>query len=325
MEAPERREDKTLRVVFAGTPAFARVHLEALLASHHEVIGVYTQPDRASGRGKKLTASPVKTLALEKGLPLLQPASLKDSDEQASLAALGADIMVVVAYGLLLPQAILDIPPRGCINVHASLLPRWRGAAPIERALEAGDEQSGVTIMQMDAGLDTGNILAATSCDISAETTGDTLRQQLSELGSAALIETLDAIASDSLLPVPQDDSLSCYAPKLDKREASIDWSQDAGTIARKIRAFCSARVVHGILSGQRIKIWMATAKPGQHQQLPGTILKVDKEAIEVACGAGVLQIKQLQLPGRKVLDVAAVLNAKRDLFKTGTRFNDHE
>jgi methionyl-tRNA formyltransferase len=313
-----------LRIVFAGTPDFAKAHLELLAASRHKVVGAYTQPDRGAGRGKKSRPSPVKQYALQQHIPVLQPTSLKDPAAQAELAALAADIMVVVAYGLLLPPAILDIPRLGCINVHASLLPRWRGAAPIERAIAAGDPQSGVTIMQMDKGLDTGPMLCQRACSIDGDMTGDQLRQRLAELGGAALLDTLQQVAIGDHKPEPQDDTLSSYAPKLGKIEAWIDWSRDAAAIARTVRAFCSANVSVSAIGEERIKIWMAHAESKPHPQVAGTILSAGKNGIEVACGSGILHITRLQLPGRKPLDASAILNARRAMFEPGTRLNKH-
>lgn len=311
-----------LRIVFAGTPEFARLHLEAVISSDHTIVGAYTQPDRAAGRGKKLKPSPVKVFAGEHGIPVYQPASLRTSEALTALAALDADIMVVVAYGLLLPQAVLDTPRLGCINVHASLLPRWRGAAPIERAIAAGDGESGVTIMQMDAGLDTGPMLNRRSCPVDEHTSGDSLRLQLAQLGGPALLETLEQLAQGSSIAEAQDDSLATYAPKLQKVEGHIDWSMDSETIARKVRAFCSANLASCGLGEDRIKIWHAAACEGPQITAPGTILVAGKTGIEVACGKGALRITRLQLPGRKPLDAAAVLNARSAMFSPGTRLD---
>jgi methionyl-tRNA formyltransferase len=312
-----------LKIVFAGTPDFAREHLQALVEGHYLIVGAYTQPDRASGRGKKTRPTPVKAYALEQHIPVLQPASLKGAEAQAELAALQPDAMVVVAYGLLLPQAVLDIPRLGCINVHASLLPRWRGAAPIERAIAAGDKTTGVTIMQMEAGLDTGPMLSQQRCPIDAQTTGDSLRHELAQLGSVALLGTLQQMASGPLHGEIQNDALSCYAPKLSKAEAWIDWSQDAATIARHVRAFCSSNVALSQIGDERIKIWMAQAEPAaQQQKTPGTVLQVGKNGIDVACGQGVLRITRLQLAGGKPLPVDAILNGRASLFAPGARFH---
>ncbi len=316
---------KPLRIIFAGTPEFARQHLEALLAGGKTVVGVYTQPDRAAGRGKKPRPSPVKQYALEHQLPVFQPASLKAAEAQAELQSLGADVMVVVAYGLLLPAAVLETPRLGCINVHASLLPRWRGAAPIERSIAAGDRETGVTIMQMDAGLDTGPMLCQRRCPIDEQTTGDDLRQQLARLGSEALLATLQQMELGQHSAQPQDDSLSCYAPKLGKEEAWIDWSQPAAVIARKIRAFCSANVASSWLTGERVKLWMAYAQETLYAGPAGAIITADKSGIVIACTDGSLLVTRLQLPGGKPLAAAAILNGRSALFAPGSRFSDAE
>lgn len=324
MTASSPDPQPALRIVFAGTPTFSRTHLELLIASHHNVVGAYTQPDRGAGRGKKTRPSPVKQCALEHQIPVFQPNSLKSPEAQSELAQLAPDIMVVVAYGLLLPQAVLDIPRLGCINVHASLLPRWRGAAPIERAIEAGDTQTGVTIMQMDKGLDTGPMLCKRSCAIDDDMTGDLLRQSLAELGADALLETLRHIACGDQCAEIQDDALSSYAAKMDKAEAWIDWSADAHSIARKVRAFCSANVAVTAIADERIKIWMAYSNSQHHQHPVGTIVSAGKAGIEVACGSGILRVTRLQLPGRKPLAASDVLNARKAMFEPGTQFNHH-
>lgn len=311
-----------LRIVFAGTPEFAAHHLQVLLDSHHQLVGVYTQPDRPAGRGKKLTPSPVKALALEHQLPVYQPLSLKDSQAQAQLAELGADILVVVAYGLLLPKPVLDIPRLGCINVHASILPRWRGAAPIQRALEAGDTTTGVTIMQMDVGLDTGAMLVKAECPIFPEDTGGSLHDRLLTLGGPALLQALDQLQAGTAKPEVQDDSQSCYAPKLHKDEAQLDWRKPAELLARKVRAFNPFPVAFTLKKGagsdERIRIWDAKAQPGLRSETPGRVLRVDAEGIQVSCGTGSLILQQLQLPGKKVLPVDELLRGHAQLFEVG-------
>ena len=229
---------KTLRIIFAGTPDFAARHLDALLSSGHQVVGVFTQPDRPAGRGKKLMPSPVKVLAEEQGLPVFQPASLRPQENQQLVADLNADVMVVVAYGLILPKAVLDMPRLGCINVHGSLLPRWRGAAPIQRSLWAGDAETGVTIMKMDVGLDTGDMLYKLACPITSDDTSATLYDKLADLGPQGLIETLQQLADNTAKPEVQDDALATYAEKLSKEEARLDWSLSAAQLERYIRAF---------------------------------------------------------------------------------------
>ena len=276
-----------LRVVFAGTPDFAASSLAAVLDSEHEVVAVYTQPDRPAGRGRKLTPSPVKQLAQEHGLPVVQPASLKDADDQAELAALNADVMVVVAYGLLLPQAVLDTPRLGCINVHASLLPRWRGAAPIQRAIEAGDSVSGVTIMQMDAGLDTGAMLYEVRTPITSRTTGGDLHDRLAIQGANALIHVLDNLDNGSLEATPQPEEGVTYAAKLSKAEAELDFSQPAEQLARKIRAFNPWPVAWCTLGNDRLRLLMASVEQGeQPPSPPGTLLAHGDEHLRIACGA---------------------------------------
>lgn len=315
-----------LRIVFAGTPDFSAQHLKHLIDYGHNIVAVYTQPDRPGKRGKSLIASPVKQVASDHQLPIFQPVNFKSEQSQQQLAQLNADVMVVVAYGLLLPQVILDTPKFGCINVHASILPRWRGAAPIERAIEAGDKQTGITIMQMDAGLDTGVMLAKVYCGITADDNGDSLREKLAGRGFTSLIQTLADIANDEVQTEVQDASFSTYATKLSKHEAAIDWSQSSTAIALKVRAFNSANVTYSDLPTnkniERVKIWQALADPDNHSvAAPGTIIKADKHSIQVACGEGVLDIVLLQLPGGKVLNTAAILNGRASWFIAGTVF----
>ena len=323
----------SLRIVFAGTPDFAARHLEALLASDHQLVGVYTQPDRPAGRGKKLTPSPVKQLAQNAGLPIFQPASLKNADALTQLAALEADIMIVVAYGLLLPQAVLDTPRLGCINVHASLLPRWRGAAPIQRAIEAGDTESGVTIMQMAAGLDTGPMLHKARCAIRADDTAGSLHDRLAALGPDALLQTLDAIASGNTQPQEQDDSLSNYARKIDKAEAALDWQLSAAELDRKIRAFNPFPMAYTFAGEDRLRIHAAhPAEPSTTTEQPparkgatssamiepGRVLAVDDTGVLVTCGQGALLITRLQLPGKKPLSAAEFANGFAGYLRPG-------
>lgn len=309
----------SLKIVFAGTPDFAARHLAALLSSHHKVVAVYTQPDRPAGRGKKLTASPVKLLAQEHGIPVYQPASLKAEEAQQELAAIGADIMVVVAYGLLLPKAVLDTPRLGCINVHGSILPRWRGAAPIQRAIWAGDTQTGVTIMQMDEGLDTGDMLKIATLDIDAKETSATLYERLAELGPQALVACLGDIASGNAVAEKQNDELANYAKKLSKEEAQIDWSMSAVAIERCIRAFNPWPMSHFSVADNNIKIWDADVEEENSDEAPGTILSADKKGIRVATGEGVLRLLSLQPPGKKAMSAADILNSRRDWFEPGT------
>ncbi|MFM5820233.1 methionyl-tRNA formyltransferase [Aeromonas sanarellii] len=309
-----------LKLIFAGTPDFAARHLAALLSSGHEVVAVYTQPDKPAGRGQKLTASPVKELALAHSLPVYQPASLRNEAAQAELAALGADLMVVVAYGLILPKAVLDTPRLGCINVHGSLLPRWRGAAPIQRSIWAGDAETGVTIMQMEVGLDTGAMIRKVSCPIAADETSASLYDKLAGLGPQALVDTLDAMAAGDTVAEPQDDALANYAEKLSKEEARIDWSMEAAAIERCIRAFNPWPISWFEVAGQTVKVWQAEVVPQAHGQAAGTLLKADKQGIEVATGQGVLRLLTLQPPGKKAMSVSDLLNSRRDWFEPGTQ-----
>lgn len=315
---------KALRLIFAGTPEFAALHLDALLASHHQVVAVYTQPDRPAGRGKKLHASPVKQRAEAAGLKVLQPPTLRDHAAQQELAALQADVMVVVAYGLILPQAVLDIPRYGCLNVHASLLPRWRGAAPIQRAIEAGDHESGVTIMQMDAGLDTGAMLSTARCAIDPSTTAASLHDSLAALGCPSLLEVLDNLPQKQATAQQQNDEQATYAHKILKAEAEINWQQSAAEIDRKVRAFNPFPVCFSELEGQRVKVWQAEVvdEPSLAGQPPGQILHSDKQGIVVACGDDQLRLTQLQLPGGKALQAEQLLNARSELFAPGSSFS---
>lgn len=311
-----------LKLIFAGTPDFAARHLAALLSSDHEVVAVYTQPDKPAGRGQKLTASPVKELALAHDLPVYQPASLRKEEAQTELAALGADLMVVVAYGLILPKVVLDTPRLGCINVHGSLLPRWRGAAPIQRSIWAGDAETGVTIMQMDAGLDTGAMIRKMSCPIAADETSASLYDKLAELGPQALVDTIDAMAAGDTAAEAQDDVLANYAEKLSKEEARIDWSMDAAAIERCIRAFNPWPISWFEVADQTVKVWQAEVITQDHGQRAGTLLKADKQGIDVATGKGVLRLLTLQPPGKKAMSVTDLLNSRRDWFEPGTQLN---
>ena len=311
-----------LKLIFAGTPDFAARHLAALLSSDHEVVAVYTQPDKPAGRGQKLTASPVKDLALAHDLPVYQPASLRNEEAQVELAALGADLMVVVAYGLILPKAVLDTPRLGCLNVHGSLLPRWRGAAPIQRAIWAGDAETGVTIMQMDVGLDTGAMIRKVSCTIASDETSASLYDKLAELGPQALVDTLDAMAAGDTTAEVQDDALANYAQKLSKEEARIDWSMEAVAIERCIRAFNPWPISWFEAAEQTIKVWQAEVIDSDHGQSAGTLLKADKRGIDVATGKGVLRLLTLQPPGKKAMSVPDLLNSRRDWFEPGTQLH---
>ncbi len=310
-----------LRILFAGTPEFAARHLQALLDHHLQVVAVYCQPDRPAGRGKNLTAGPVKQLALDRGLAVLQPASLKTPEAEAQLRALAPDIVVVVAYGLLLPQTILDIPPLGCINVHASLLPRWRGAAPIQRAIEAGDTQTGVSIMRMEAGLDTGPVLLASPCPIATTDTAGTLQDKLATLGADRLVAALQRLATGTATAQPQQEALATYARKINKAEAQLDWHQDALTLERRVRAFNPAPIAFAMLANEPVRIWAATASDETCAQTPGTIVAAHADGLKIACQRGLLIVSELQLPGKKRLPVAAVLNSRAAQFRPGLIF----
>lgn len=313
---------KSLKVIFAGTPEFAAQHLQVLLNSHHEVIAVYTQPDKPAGRGKKLQASPVKQLAEQYQIPVYQPKSLRKEDAQETLRALQADVMVVVAYGLILPKAVLEIPRLGCLNVHGSLLPRWRGAAPIQRAIWAGDEQTGITIMQMDEGLDTGDMLHKVYCDIASDETSTSLYAKLMEIAPNALIDVLDDLDEGKYIAEKQDDLLSNYAEKLSKEEAKLDWKLPAVQLERCIRAFNPWPISYLTLldskgTEQILKIYKATVLP--HIDKPvGTILSVTKEGIQIATIDGVLNILELQPAGKKPMSVQDFLNGRTDWFSVG-------
>lgn len=319
---PSAKDYRDLRIAFAGTPEFAAHHLEALLEDSAQIIAVYTQPDRPSGRGKKLRPSPVKMVAESAFLPLYQPRSLRDAHAQDEFRGLDADIFIVVAYGLIIPQAILDIPEYGCINVHASLLPRWRGAAPIHRAVAAGDAETGITIMQMDAGLDTGAILLTTECPIDEDETTGSLQRKLEILGPPTLIGALQGLAANALVPRPQDDALNCYAEKVSKEEARIDWRQDSQTIARLVRAFNPFPVAFSLLGDTSVRIWFAQGRDTAHNERPGTILTSSHNTLEVACGRGTLIIIEAQLPGKKHLPVVDILRGNPELFAKGQRFS---
>ena len=308
-----------MRIIFAGTPDFAARHLDALLTSEHEIVGVFTQPDRPSGRGNKLTASPVKVLALEHSIPVFQPKSLRPAESQQLVAELNADVMVVVAYGLILPKAVLDLPKLGCINVHGSLLPRWRGAAPIQRALWAGDSLTGITIMQMDIGLDTGDMLNKIECAIEPEDTSATLYNKLAELGPTGMLSTLTQLNSGTAKPEVQDESLVTYAEKLSKEEARLDWTLSAAQLERCIRAFNPWPMSYFVVDEQPIKVWQAVSLDEPTTSAPGTIISADKNGIKIATADGILNILQLQPAGKKAMSVQDILNSRREWFIEGS------
>ncbi|MCW8856070.1 MAG: methionyl-tRNA formyltransferase [Kangiella sp.] len=314
---------KSLKVIFAGTPDFAASSLAAVLNNHHQVVAVYTQPDRKAGRGKKISMSPVKELALKHDIPVEQPDNFKSEESLDRLASYQADVMVVVAYGLLLPQSVLDTPKLGCINVHGSLLPRWRGAAPIQRAIQAGDTETGVTIMQMEAGLDTGPMLLTATLPITEQDTGSSLHDKLAEQGSQLLVEALDKLSNKQLSPTPQDDSLATYAHKLSKAEAQLDWQNNAKDLERTIRAFNSWPVAYSIIDDATVRVWQAEVCQSQTKSEPGVILQADSNGILVACGQDALLLTVLQLPGSRAMAVKDLLNAPKNqqLFALGRKF----
>jgi len=306
-----------VKIIFAGTPEFAVAPLKALLNSEHTIVTVYTQPDRPAGRGLKLTASPVKQLALAHAIPVCQPLSLRDPEAQQTLKNWQADVMIVAAYGLILPSAVLTIPPLGCINIHASLLPRWRGAAPIQRAILAGDQETGITIMQMDAGLDTGPMLYQVRCPIYASDTSQDLHDRLAQLGADALLTILKNLTAQ---PQIQNNDQACYAPKIEKSEAEINWQQSASEIDRLIRAFNPWPIAYTFCNNQILRIWQAQVISENNNAVPGTIIRANKSGIDVATHTDILRLLKIQLPGGKPLAVNDILNAHTNLFSVGTK-----
>lgn len=311
-----------MNIIFAGTPHFAASSLAALLSAEHTVLAVLTQPDRPAGRGMQLTASPVKQLAIEHGISVLQPTSLKSEAIQQELSELKADVMVVAAYGLILPAEVLNIPRFGCLNIHASLLPKWRGAAPIQRAILAGDTETGITIMQMDVGLDTGDMLFKYPCPISGKDNAQTLHDKLADIGATAIVEGLQQLASNKIHPEKQDDGAACYAAKLSKQEALINWNLDAVVLERAIRGYFPFPVAHTVFKGTPIKLMRASVGLPE-TAVPGTILAVNKSEIIVACGQGTLALEVLQKPGGKPLPAAQFVQGFP--LKVGDKFGDGE
>ena len=307
-----------MRVVFAGTPDFAATALRALLSAGHQVVAVYTQPDRPAGRGRKLMPSPVKQVALDASLPVHQPESLKNPDAQAELAALKPDVMIVAAYGLILPKAVLDTPTHGCLNIHASLLPRWRGAAPIQRAIAAGDADTGITIMRMDVGLDTGDMLLKVTTPITSEDTGGSLHDRLAELGGQAILDALTQLNAGELHGEPQNDDEANYAHKLSKEEGHIDWSQSARAIERLIRAFNPWPGTYTDLGDQRVRIHHAEAMADTASKPPGTVVRRERDGVDIACGEGVLRVTSVQLPGSRAQSVSDLINGGKPVLMPG-------
>lgn len=317
---------KPLNIIFAGTPDFAAQHLAALLQSKHNIVAVYCPPDKPAGRGKKLTACATKLLALENNIPVQQPENFKTLESQLTVTSFQADVMVVVAYGLLLPTVILETPRLGCINVHGSILPKWRGAAPIQRALEAGDPKTGVTIMQMDKGLDTGDMILTATCDITSTDTSASLYNKLAALGPTALLDTLAMMATGEYKCQPQDNALATHAAKLDKADAELNWQQPALVLDRKIRAYIPWPVAQFTFNENanehRIRVLQASIVVLEHKQTPGTIISVDKQGILIATADNALRLETLQLPGKKALAVADILNGKAEWFTKGQSIN---
>ncbi|MGB1200038.1 MAG: methionyl-tRNA formyltransferase [Cognaticolwellia aestuarii] len=316
-----------LNIIFAGTPHFAAEHLQALIDSPHNVVAVYCPPDKPAGRGKKLTACATKQLALEHNIAIYQPKNFKEASDQEALKALNADVMVVVAYGLLLPTVILEAPRLGCINVHGSLLPKWRGAAPIQRSLEAGDAETGVTIMQMNEGLDTGNMILKASCPITAKDTSASLYEKLAKLGPVALLDTLALMATGNYPQDVQDEALASYATKLTKEQAVIDWSESAYVLERRLRAFNPWPMLQFTFTDSSskphtLKVWQASVNSelsdSERKLVSGTILSATKQGISVKTGDDALVIESLQLPGKKALSAQDVLNGRSEWFKAG-------
>jgi methionyl-tRNA formyltransferase len=309
----------SLRIAFAGTPHFALPALRALLQSRHRVVGILTQPDRPAGRGRELRASPVKLLAAEHGLSVAQPATLKTAEGCAALAGWAPDLLVVVAYGLILPPAVLALPRLGCLNIHGSLLPRWRGAAPIQRALLAGDAETGISIMQLDEGLDTGPVLLERRCAIGSHDTAGDLHDALAELGAAGLLEAIEGLAAGSLEARAQPAEGVTYAPKIEKGEARIDWRVSAVQLDRMIRAFHPVPVAETVLAGEPLRLWRArVTDPDAQAGEPGTLLGLVEDGLRVACGAGVLAVSELQRAGKRPVSARDFANAVR---LTGLRF----
>lgn len=311
-----------LKIVFAGTPEFGLPCLDALMNSSHHLMAVYTQPDRPAGRGRKMQASPVKEWAITHNLPVYQPLNFKSQEAIDELAALKPDLMVVIAYGLILPQKILDIPRLGCVNVHASLLPRWRGASPIQQAILHGDDESGVTIMQMDVGLDTGPMLIKASCPLSSNETAGSLHDKLTRLSAKPLLEALDLIAKQQAKPQLQDDALATYAKKINKEDGSINWQNPAGVIDRQIRGFNPWPIAYTQCKEELLRIHKALPADFTGEAAPGTVIQLDKKGMLVATGQGALLIEQIQFPNGKAISIADYVNSGKKQLQVGLIFS---
>lgn len=312
-----------MKIIFAGTPEFAKTALACLIEEHFNVIGVYTAPDKPAGRGQQLQISAVKAFALSNNIPIYQPTTLRDPVEQEKLRELNPDIMVVAAYGLLLPKPILSIPKYGCINIHASLLPRWRGAAPIQRAIMAGDKITGITIMQMDEGLDTGDILLQIPYEIDTHETSETLFNRLAQIGAQSLIDALHAIEKNDIHPSPQKSELACYATKITKKDALIHWEDSAAQLDRNIRAFNPWPVAYSYFDNELIRIWQAESLAESESTTisAGTIIRTTPDAIHVATDEGTLAIYELQFAGGKRLKTGVILSTRPEKFVVKKRF----
>lgn len=311
----------SLKIIFAGTPEFSLSTLQALLDSPHEVVATYTQPDRPAGRGRRLTPSPVKKLAQENNIPVHQPDNLKNAEQQQILGDYDADLMVVVAYGLLLPEAVLKAFRFGCINVHASILPRWRGASPIQSAILAGDKKSGVTIMQMDKGLDTGDMLTTVECVIEDTDTSQMLHDKLSALGGSSLLKTLDELVGRNLTPEKQDDELATYARKIKKADAQLDWNLSAEELERQVRAYNPWPIAFTNFNEKPLRVWEAEVCEGQSDLPVGVLANIEDNVLDIVCGDGILRIVKLQLPGGRQMNVRDFLNAHREKCEIGKIF----
>lgn len=309
---------KPLRIIFAGTPAFAAQHLDHLITQSYQVVAVFTQPDRPAGRGRKPVASPVKQLADQHQLPVYQPNSLKEAQTQQQIAELNADLMIVVAYGLLLPKAVLELPRYGCFNVHASLLPRWRGAAPIQHSILAGDQESGISIMQMDIGLDTGDVLVEQRLTLANDETSASLHDKLADLGCQALDTALQQLSTDTLQPTAQDNAQACYAHKISKAQAQLDWQQPAQQLERQVRAYTPWPISYFKYQQQSYRVWAAQVVKLETAHTPGEILAGDEQSLVIACGQDALSIQTLQRPGGKPLPIAQLRNASNFPLQPG-------